>query len=77
MLRIIDQLRKFITKSFQEHNIKIHKVVFKYNYGLGKRQILLCRKENAKNTYINFNLNHLYLNKKKSTYDPKNTIIFM
>ena len=65
--RIIDQMRKSITKTFQKHDLKVkielssQRVDFlDIIMDLEKDEYLPYRKENAKNIYMNFNSNHPY-----------------
>ena len=70
--RFIEQLRKSLTKVFQQHNLKVtielstQKVDFlDITMDLEKDEYLPFRKENAKNIYMNFNSNHPYPIKKE------------
>ena len=70
--RFIEQLRKSITKVFQQHNLKVtielstQRVDFlDITMDLEKDEYLPFRKENTKNIYMNFNSNHPYLIKKE------------
>ena len=65
--RIIDQMRKSITKTFQKHDLKVkielssQRVDFlDIIMDLEKDEYLPYRKENAKNICMNFNSNHPY-----------------
>ena len=70
--RFVEQLRKSLTKAFQQHNLKVtielstQKVDFlDITMDLEKYEYLPFRKENAKNIYMNFNSNHPYPIKKE------------
>ena len=70
--RFIEQLRKSLTKVFQQHNLKVtielstQRVDFlDITMDLEKDEYLPFRKENAKNIYMNFNSNHPYPIKKE------------